>query len=272
MFLDALGFTDMIKVATLGSTDGKLLQDFFEIHEQSSSHWKNSANWEYKCFTDNVVFGCPPDMRDSEGDFGYIFTTAGYHQLEMTLAGFFLRGGMTYGPLHMSQNVVFGQALLDAYELESKTACFPRVILDKKTMDEVYKHFQFYRYIAESPHDDAILVDEDGQFFLNYLDGLIDGSSAEDISFNGFEKHRDFILDKLKTAANARVLAKYEWSARYHNHVIDRKVAPLCFHYEEGPFDPTYLKVPEFPSQSCLSLSEFMRSDSQLSVQFASKL
>lgn len=279
MFLDVLGFQAIIERATSLGTADNLLSEFYSVHSKSSKYWKHrGANWAYKCFTDNVVFGCPPLADNPEGDFGAVFNTAGFHQLEMTLAGFFIRGGMTFGPLHMSDNFVFGKALIDAYNLESKTANFPRIILDEQVMKEVYEHFSAYTYIKQSPHDEAIFVDEDGQFFLNYLDPLIDGDSAEEIDLDKFKSHRDLITNKLATIKEPHILEKYKWAARYHNHVIDRQVTPRCESYkdgdddESGPYDMSYLKISGHPSQSCLSLSEFMKEHAALSRRFSAKL
>ncbi len=280
MFLDALGFNDLIEEATQHGTADQLLREFYDVHENSSKNWVSmKASWEYKCFTDNVVFGCPTvdTSQDSEGEFGSIFVTAGFHQLEMALAGFFVRGGMAFGPLHISDNFVFGQAVLDAYKLESKTAKVPRTIINQNVMDEVYEHLNSYVNVMSSPHDVGILIDDDGQFFLNYLDPLIDGGSAEDIEFDAFKKHRNLVSKKIASAKSDEIRAKYEWTARYHNHVIERQVAPLVESYrdgddEEGGGDATSLKVPGYPAQPCKSLSEFMKTNQNLYKRFAKKL
>ena len=46
------------------------------------------------------------------------------------LSGFLIRGGITIGKLYhnATQGVVFGEALVEAYNLESKDAIYPRVI------------------------------------------------------------------------------------------------------------------------------------------------
>jgi hypothetical protein len=43
--------------------------------------------------------------------------------------GFLLRGGATIGKLHHAQNIVFGEAMIEAYDLEARTAVYPRVVL-----------------------------------------------------------------------------------------------------------------------------------------------
>jgi hypothetical protein len=43
--------------------------------------------------------------------------------------GFLIRGGISRGKLYHSSGVVFGPAMIEAYELESRTAIYPRIIL-----------------------------------------------------------------------------------------------------------------------------------------------
>jgi hypothetical protein len=46
--------------------------------------------------------------------------------------GFLIRGGATIGKLYHAKGVVFGEALVDAYQIESKTSVYPRVIVSSK--------------------------------------------------------------------------------------------------------------------------------------------
>nr|WP_317187917.1 hypothetical protein [Acinetobacter gerneri] len=43
-----------------------------------------------------------------------------------------LRGALTIGEIYHDENMVFGPAMVEAYELESKVAEFPRIILHDK--------------------------------------------------------------------------------------------------------------------------------------------
>jgi len=56
--------------------------------------------------------------------------TIGRYQIAAALNGFYLRGAATVGNLIHDTACVFGPALIRAYELESKEAKFPRIILD----------------------------------------------------------------------------------------------------------------------------------------------
>jgi len=45
--------------------------------------------------------------------------------------GFFLRGGISTGSYFADDNMIFSKGLVNAYQLESKKAIYPRVIIDK---------------------------------------------------------------------------------------------------------------------------------------------
>lgn len=69
------------------------------------------------------------------------------------MAGFWLRGAVTIGLLHHDEDIVFGPALNRAYELESRHAIFPRIILDPacaelfETGDELIGFDQEFSFI-----------------------------------------------------------------------------------------------------------------------------
>ena len=50
----------------------------------------------------------------------------------MMSKGILLRGGITVGQLCHKDNIVYGPAMVEAYELESKSAIYPRVIVSEK--------------------------------------------------------------------------------------------------------------------------------------------
>jgi hypothetical protein len=51
-------------------------------------------------------------------------------QAELIAQGVLLRGSITVGDIFMHEEIVFGPALIRAYELESTVATAPRVIID----------------------------------------------------------------------------------------------------------------------------------------------
>jgi hypothetical protein len=85
--------------------------------------------------------------------------------------GFLVRGGATIGKLYHARGVVFGEALVDAFHIESRTAIYPRVVLSPKitgrpmwmqsTRDIVrgydglyhFDYFSFLLFTAVNPGD-----------------------------------------------------------------------------------------------------------------------
>lgn len=97
---------------------------------------------ELTAFSDNVVISFPfaDDIvpRFLEG--------LGSVQLGAALCGFWVRGAVTIGDLVHDNMVVFGPALNRAYELESRRAKFPRIILDPHCPDLVNTREHFVQH------------------------------------------------------------------------------------------------------------------------------
>jgi hypothetical protein len=79
--------------------------------------------------------------------------------------GLLIRGGLSFGQLYHNGDVVFGEAMVDAYTLESKTANNPRVIVSE-------------RVVSKLKHDPAekinvLMKDTDGQWHLDYFTEMV---------------------------------------------------------------------------------------------------
>ena len=57
----------------------------------------------------------------------------------LIITGFLVRGGITYGPLYHKDGVCYGPAMNRAYLLESKTAVYPRLLIDGFALKELAK-------------------------------------------------------------------------------------------------------------------------------------
>jgi hypothetical protein len=113
----------------------------------------------------------------------------------------------------MNRNTVFGAALLDAYDLESEVAKYPRIILSGGMKELVFKHMA--RYADEPPQCFHLLVDDKGMLFTNYLsETIVDGA----VQWHKLRRHADLVSERLaQFATNEVVYAKYLWLAGYHN-------------------------------------------------------
>jgi hypothetical protein len=222
VYLDALG----TKAALHGLTDEDLragisLNDelaWFLHDPDMDNHARVLA------FSDNVISGAPVDeLEDDGGLFSAVFDVASY-QLNMTLRGRLLRGGIARGPLYMDHSYVTGEALLFAYDLESRVASFPRVLIHETTWDGLSRGLQnggeeWY----SSAYNRYLSLDSDGEAFVNYLAGLTE--SVPDVEVDvpaGMRLHSEFVSNKLvEFGSEPSIRDKYVWCAHYHNWMVE---------------------------------------------------
>ncbi|MBA3914998.1 MAG: hypothetical protein H0X25_14345 [Acidobacteriales bacterium] len=229
-FIDILGFSSLVKEATERGKANELLDevcaalneakaDLVVNPEDYAKYGIQVAPYAVKMFTDNVVLGFPIH-DDGEGEFGRMIYIVGLWQYTLLKHGFFVRGGITVGPIFMNDDVVFGKGLLDAYETESTLARAPRVVLAPAAMDLVHHHLAYYAKVSESPHNVSLLVDADSQMFLNSLQFPIEEAEGLPDDFkNDLAHHRDLVIARLQEfSANPGIWSKYAWVGSYHNH------------------------------------------------------
>lgn len=79
--------------------------------------------WPAALFSDTLVLAAPVLRKDDEeAAIGGLVVQAAWLQLNLIAEGFFARGGLSFGRFHIRDGLVFGPALVEAYDLESKTA------------------------------------------------------------------------------------------------------------------------------------------------------
>jgi len=224
-FLDVLGFSERIRSSYKDKTANKLLQEFHAIFDRRINRLKSEVDESllyFKSFSDNVLLAHPRFSEDMESELGFILWSISEYQFEMASKGFFIRGGLSVGPLFVDDNSVYGEALIDAYELESKVAVNPIVILCKNTMKLVDKHIGYY-HGEVAPQVRHVLVNADGRYFINYLsECIVETDDGEELDSKSLKKHKEQIEHALiQYAAQPAVFAKFSWLATYHNYFCD---------------------------------------------------
>jgi hypothetical protein len=138
------------------------------------------------------------------------------------MQGFFVRGAIAVGEACVDEITVAGDALLEAYESETKSARDPRVILSKSAIHLVERHLEYYGNKPHAPQAHMLLEDSDGQWFVNYLDEVLIYDDERDPFYAEFAKHKRQVERKLAAYKdNPNVFAKYSWVAGYHNFFCD---------------------------------------------------
>jgi hypothetical protein len=150
--------------------------------------------------------------------------------------GFLLRGGVTRGQIFHDGGLVFGPALIEAYELESKVASTPRVILSKELSAEwggreIYGGFPW-------------IPSGDGHLFFNFLPPFFGNPFFIDQKLwqNHLIPIREMILRRAADSTCPEdVFSKYIWLASYFDKVCDEypnlgleRVTQLATHIRFG--------------------------------------
>jgi hypothetical protein len=191
------------------------------VRERSNIHGKRLL-YVVKVFTDNIIIGYPLknlffDFGETElGDILITFTEV---QAGLAKEGFFIRGGISVGNHYMDEDIVFGEALLEAVG-QDKSGSPPRLILSKSVQKLIEHQLSFYDDVRNSPHYEDLLMDADESIYLNYLKEAFYHFKDGWIDFEIIEGHQKAIAEGLKTYQNnVDIRAKFEWAACYHNYI-----------------------------------------------------
>src|SRR4029078_852656 len=144
----------------------------------------------------------------------FIVRSAQRYQLRMAINGYFLRGAITQGPICLTDELIFGSALVECYRLESKASIVPRVLITEP-LRELLLSAPLNPNAPESVGiRDSACRDVDGWWFLNYLDAASENGR---IDWDQVERHKVSILNSLTMTTRHEVLPKFGWACRYHN-------------------------------------------------------
>lgn len=131
------------------------------------------------------------------------------------------RGAVSYGKLYHKDNLIFGPALVDAYETESQAALYPRVILDKSVIEVMKYHYtfendNFFRKIRFDAEIGSYLkTDTDDKFYIDYFTGSMIFLKDEAL-FRVYKNLRKLIINGLRYK-NPNINIKYGWMKNKYN-------------------------------------------------------
>ena len=219
VYLDVLGIRDLSTAPERQETLRRLISALDRARDEAML--EDQEEWQaLTWFTDNVVVAFPilPGHVDEEPALGSALRAATYIQLRMAMSGFLVRGGITFGEIHMAPNVAFGPALTEAVELEGG-AKHPRVLLSEQAIALQRTAMKSYARAA-APQIYTMAIDSDDAVFVDYLQFWVQEETNRAVFRSGFEAHRDRARAGL-AHADIRVRSKYEWLADYHNWVAD---------------------------------------------------
>lgn len=162
-FVDILGFKQLV---TNGETDL-----IYNALTQCKRH-KDSDTGQFiniSMFSDCVCISGAIDNHDEDFNHSVIEDVcrfAGSYAKELLVKGILTRGGISVGKLQHEPDIVFGQALIDAYRLESEVARYPRIVFSDLAHD-LLKEVSETHYLLHIFLDEMVSFSDDGIPFLN---------------------------------------------------------------------------------------------------------
>lgn len=120
----------------------------------------NESVCSYQAISDTIILSCP--HREMFVDFLGMLKSV---QIAFLKQGLFVRGGIAFAPHFKSNTVTYSHAVALAYELESKVAIYPRLVVDHNIIEMLRESNEI-----ESLIQTELIAVSNGVHFLNIID------------------------------------------------------------------------------------------------------
>lgn len=227
-FLDILGFGELVKE----KEDIHISKILDEVKRSTVPNTEMATLYqpEVISFSDSIVRVRRVESEENLAyPIGLLFQellNLVHAQGELIDTNVLIRGSVTFGDILISDGRVFGPALVEAYELESKFARFPRIIVDPQLIKE-YKSNKLLKAEHHSLEQDSEYVSDllkqgdDGMWFIDYARAIVSEIDEPEMYPKFLLRHREMILSGCEKHKKLNaVLSKYVWLANYHNQII----------------------------------------------------
>lgn len=236
-FLDILGFRTLLKNESF-DTIKQIFENIKEFEPRPLLKGCKAFDCiNYYIMSDSVVIYIDSSIEDS---FMALSEVCLQIQIRLTTLDtpILMRGAIAKGSLFCEGNVIFGNGLSDAYEMESTLAKYPRVIFTN-SVREVALQNTGKQYVLDS-NSMLYTKDDDCLYYINYLN-IFDYSrfiSAKTVSdfidfdIEHFDKLVNYVENRLGTETNSSIRDKYIWLRKKILDKIDH-MPEVKKHFEE---------------------------------------
>lgn len=233
-FIDILGFKEIVKQSETPQIFEKIIQAFEHlsfikghIKEQIDELKKSNelilqvvARWQdakIHTFSDSIFISIP------KNEYGLMvlgeYTSLIYNALFAN--GFLARGAITKGKIFEDTDVVFGEGLIEAYELESRAAIYPRILISNSVAQDIQSPQTFYSH-----------QDFDGNYILDVFHKNLDKKIEKWNDQSGLNLNlnngRDLLIQDYDSVKDPNIKSKLYWLIKYFNSRCDcHKLPPI---------------------------------------------
>jgi len=234
-FIDIIGFSAIINSITIDQEGCRYKYNLIErvLNEKSRRLERNRerfseeaiqrdgllrSSMEGALFSDSIVVSSPINEKPGLSEtfiIEEIIDMASY----LLSDGIFIRGGIASGWCYHDKNIVFGQGMINACNLEKNNANVPRILVTDDIVEVIKIHNDSYAEIILSR-------DTDGLWFVNIFNSLLEWINLEPDYFDAelLKNARKHIIDGLEQSKDSeyRIKSKYRWLSTQFNLSIDK--------------------------------------------------
>jgi hypothetical protein len=168
-------------------------------------------------FSDSIVISFP---KTEKSEVFWTINELLNIQISLVFRGMLCRGAVVEGKVIHTEQIVFGPALVDAYELESKAALFPRIILSDSLL-EVARSAHAHHHSASQEVKSIISMlkrDSDGMWYIDYVTKAQGELADPDFDYPTYLTRLSDIVIAGMSSRNVPLRLKFQW--------IREKLAP----------------------------------------------
>lgn len=220
LFLDILGFKKLIKDTETDLNQSKVNDLYYALSIiQKFSLGEPFIPRNTTQFSDSIVISF---NDDNKLELIYLFDEIIGLLMEMIGKKIIFRGAISYGKFFHDNKILFGPALVEAYETETKAAIYPRVILDKSII-RIFKETETINNRFPLNYIDQFLkVDFDDNYYIDYFEYPLTktGNLKEYIEY--MEQLRMLIHTENGNAKTTDIKIKYGWMKNKFNDALKK--------------------------------------------------
>ena len=220
-YLDILGFKELLKKPDdnlceyIAGLFDRIQEEYHITVNSTGKHLVDPALIKQKIMSDSICIYVEASVPNALAG---LIATCDYFQVRLSRqnAPVLVRGAIVRGNLYAEDDVVFGQGFVDAYQMEEKTAKYPRIILTKALIKRCSCLDEHGRdYIKQFTFDD-----DDAFVTVDYL-YLFYGLSHEKDDWKCFAT---YVFDKVEAETDASIKEKYLYLQRNIKRAIKKYV------------------------------------------------
>lgn len=243
-FIDILGFRELIKDSERNIATLEILYEVINFYK----NWEKPESWNLRtieieedaqkrglerfdlsgkstctCFSDSIIVSIQVSDSDINAIFSTLIANISYIGSYIIQKGILFRGAITLGNIiHQDNGIILGQGFIDAYNLESKLASFPRIIISDKLISELNYPLEAKR--NKYPYHQYLTRDKDGCIGFNqlkYFEVVQSWTKMNDeIQRDALNKIRKVIIKGLDSSFESpSIHEKYQWLKNEYNNL-----------------------------------------------------